>query len=555
MEAGILKCIHVPCSVNDKVSANMFVFHFLLQHRHNHPHPQRAADSVSQHSSQSDKSGDSLLNGEQQRGQGSRGSSRRSSHNSQQHPNYVRRDFGDVQRSVVESPRPQRSLEVQRSLDLHHGSMDQMSSPTHFHTSHSHHHPLYIQRQESFPRDDYLGYAREVSSQYPDVSQITAVQVTPRPKPRAFPRTNPAYVGFSRRDGAPSYKRINIEQHQPPTAIYNQRFYSGHSQPGGEGSGSGSSVAAMQTSQTYFPDLGDRLSSLRMDQRSDSDTSHSSYGISRLQQDMTDSMISMGSFAGIRPPSSGGGRDHLSDSHSSQGSLRGLPESHSPSSQGSLRSNTERDYLQDSPSLSPRHSQTHHQAFDHRGSHGNSSDRGLSRHHQPPPPSSPQHIYDEPPPPPHKQSPLSRKSKNVSANTTNTSSTTSGNVSDGSQRSLTRRNSEPDYANLPIIAHLRSGKIMTVDDPITKQEQEKMSSSLHSNDDQRIEDLKSGDSLRSGDSLSPAEYSTRHDTPNSIRSHSTQDSRDSRNSEGWLCWDAVRYVILKVLTCYHNLCV
>jgi len=40
------------------------------------------------------------------------------------------------------------------------------------------------------------------SGQYQDVSQITAVQVTPRPKPRAFPRTNPSYVGTHRRDGA-----------------------------------------------------------------------------------------------------------------------------------------------------------------------------------------------------------------------------------------------------------------------------------------------------------------------------------------------------------------
>jgi len=51
-----------------------------------------------------------------------------------------------------------------------------------------------------FPRD----FPREFpAGQYQDVSQITAVQVTPRPKPRAFPRTNPSYVSVHRRDGNP----------------------------------------------------------------------------------------------------------------------------------------------------------------------------------------------------------------------------------------------------------------------------------------------------------------------------------------------------------------
>jgi len=47
-------------------------------------------------------------------------------------------------------------------------------------------------------------HPRDVAGQYQDVSQITAVQVTPRPKPRAFPRTNPSYVSVHRRDGNPS---------------------------------------------------------------------------------------------------------------------------------------------------------------------------------------------------------------------------------------------------------------------------------------------------------------------------------------------------------------
>ncbi|KAK2154868.1 hypothetical protein LSH36_255g02019 [Paralvinella palmiformis] len=432
----------------------------------------------------------------------------RGSQSSQTISNYVRRDFSDVHRPIESPQLPQRSLDLHRSFDLHRGSLDQVTSAGALHTSHSHHHPLYV-RQESFPRDDHFGYAREMSSQYPDVSQITAVQVTPRPKPRAFPRTNPAYVGVHRRDGQPSYKRINIEQHQPPTAIYNQRFYNAHVQYGIEPPSMQS--AAMQTSQTFFADLSDRLA-LRHE-RSDSDTSHSSYGISRLQHDMTDSMISQGSgLTAGRQSLASTCKDTHSDSHSSQGSLRGVPDS--LSSQGSLRSAHERDHVHDvaaADSSSARDSPPVHV---------------HSRCPKSPPPRKPTRTHR-----PNQKHTQSRRDVKVAVSSgTGTTGSTTSSSTQSSQKSLTRRNSEPDYANLPLIAHFRSGKIMTVDDPITKQEQEKMTFSSHSTEEQVADDVKSADSLRSGDSLSPVEYLQQQDTPSSVRSHSTHNS--SPISEG-----------------------
>ena len=292
------------------------------------------------------------------------------------------------------------------------------------------------------------------SARYPDVNQITAVQVTPRPKPRAFPRTNPAYVGVHRRDGAPSYKRINIETSAPPTAIFNQRFYEAHASPPPlEGLGLPTHSSGMQT---CISDLAERQLGYRHD-RSDSDTSHSSYG--RLPSDvMTDSFLSSSSHMKVRD---------ASDSHSSQGSLRNLPDSHS--SQGSLRSGHERDVVHD---LSSTHSSPRHNNNDIR-------ERGTT--------------------------------------------TTPSPVTTPSQRGITRRNSEPDYANLPAMAPSKGKGTLVVDDPITRQEQESISRSNTS--EERV-----ADGCRSADSLSPGEPQ-RQDTPSSIRSHSTQNST-SHTSEG-----------------------
>ena len=414
-----------------------------FQHRHHHHHHHHKQDSLSStSSSQASTTGrrhgdysETFINGERRR---------RGSQSSQASVTYVRRDSAETphQRSL-ESPRPQRSL----AMDLHtvHRGMSLDTSPGNY----------------GYSRDDMTGYPQQQqeSSRYPDVSQITAVQVTPRPKPRSFPRTNPAYVGVHRRDGAPSYKRINIETSAPPTAIYNQRFY------GDQPSHPALDVVTggTQTTQTYISDLAERHlhGGFRHD-RSDSDTSHSSYG--RIPSEMTDSFISHSSGQMKA-------RDH-SDSHSSQGSLRNIPDSHS-SSQGSLRSGHERDQVHDASSShsSPRHQNNNMEV-----------------------------IHDK-----------------------STHSTTTNNKT---QRGVVRRNSEPDYANLPIVTHISSGKIITVDDPVTKHEQDKISESVLSGEDEKYDDF------RSGDSLSPEEFK-RQDTPSSIRSRSTQNSTSqSHTSEG-----------------------
>lgn len=342
---------------------------------------------------------------------------------------YGRQDSFEGPTRPMESPRPQRALVMDLHTSKRSSSGEDPHSPLHY----------------GYSRDDLMpGYARE-TSQYPDVSQITAVQVTPRPKPRSFPRTNPAYVGVKREGLNPSYKRINIETCALPTAIYNQRFYDTQAPP--PPPEIGVQTAGIQATQTYMTDLSDRHYMFRHD-RSDSDTSHSSYG--RLPSEMTDSFISHTSSQ-LKM------RDQQSDSHSSQGSLRGLLDS---SSQGSLRSGHERDHVHDASSShsSPRHA-------------GTTPDPNLSS----PPIPAPRHRP-------------------------------------------TRRNSEPDYANLPIVGG-HGDKIMTVDDPITRQEQEKLTSSMSEEPD-----------FRSGDSLSPQDYN-RQDTPSSVRSHSTQNST-SHTSEG-----------------------
>ena len=330
-----------------------------------------------------------------------------------------------------------------------------------------------FQRQESFPnytRDDMMGYGRDVSSQYTDVSQITAVQVTPRPKIRSFPRTNPAYVGVHRRDGQQSYKKVNIDQTQPPTAIYNQCFYEAHPPPSYD---PGSPPAgSFQTTQPYeFDDRGQHRMAI---ERSDSDTSHSSYGLARLQQDMTMTNSQGTQAYSLRHTP----RHHAAtDSQSSQGSLRVQRDSHS--SAGSLRSDRVQDVSQDS---------------------------GSSQQ------SSPRHVDAPPPISPREHHPNSAGSPR--------------------QRPIQRRNSEPDYANLQIIAHMKDGKILSVDNPVGKLGSKLGTVGLQSTEDTRIEDLKNGDSLRSGDSLSPAEFSNRQDTPSSVRSRSTQNSSRSHTSEG-----------------------
>lgn len=117
----------------------------------------------------------------------------------------------------------------------------------------------YFQRQDSCPimRDGGRGpaYSRDLLGQYQDVSQITAVQVTPRPKPRAFPRTNPSYVSVHRRDGNPSaFRHVDT---MAATAFNHGYQIRGHS--GGERTSSGRyypSLSGAQTLQTSHSYLG-----------------------------------------------------------------------------------------------------------------------------------------------------------------------------------------------------------------------------------------------------------------------------------------------------------
>ena len=442
----------------------------LQRHRHIQHQRQDSTSSAHQFPCTESTTDTAIVNGDR-----SASHLRRGSQTSQASISYLRKDsVGSPQRSL-DSPKPARSWATQqRALEQHRSPGSQLSSScgaATMTTTTQSGHSRRFQRQESFPnysRDDMMGYGgRDTTSQYPDVSQITAVQVTPRPKIRSFPRTNPAYVGVHRRDGQPSYKKVNIDQTQPPTAIYNQCFYDAHPpplyDPGSPPAGS------FQMTQTYeYDDRGQYRAAV---ERSDSDTSHSSYGLARLQQDMTNSQTSQ-VFSLRHTP-----RHHTTDSQSSQGSLHVQRDSHS--SAGSLRSDRVQDASQDS----------------------GSSLQSSPRHVDAPPQISPREHHLN-------SSELPR------------------------QRALVRRNSEPDYANLQIIAHMKNEKILSVENPVGKLGNKLCTVGLHSTDDTRIEDLKNGDSLRSGDSLSPAEFSNRQDTPSSVRSRSTQNSSRSHTSEG-----------------------
>ena len=137
------------------------------------------------------------------------------------------------------------------------------------------------------------------------------INISPSPNPSKpklrFPRTNPTYVGVSKRDGQTAYKKINVNQ-QP-------RFDLGATDEQ-------TATSAMQTSQIH-PEYFD-TNYYRHD-RSDSDGSYSSPRAYR--HDRTDSQAS-------QSPLRSRDRD-LSDSQSSQGSTRNM--SDIQSSEGSLR--------------------------------------------------------------------------------------------------------------------------------------------------------------------------------------------------------------------------
>lgn len=336
---------------------------------------------------------------------------------------------------------------------------------------HLHHHPVFFGHQDSYPYATYdnpANYFGDLTGRFQDASQITNYQpppVTQRPKPRAFPRTNPAFIGTRRQDGGQSYRRVCQELQQAPSSVaQNQQLLDLHSQQG---------LAlgrAQMMSQSYLSDAIDRRKMFRHE-RSDSDTSHSSFGIGRLQQDTPEAQVVCQQ----------GARDQYSDSLSSEGSLRGV---HVASS-GSLRCAAhEKDgfgmkilpYDRFSPCGS-----FHQHGNDIIGQFGYQQ---LDEH---------QLKYNF-----EKQAQSAHGTPMI--------------------RIRARRNSEPDYANLPVIAYLQTEKGARLED-VKRSAVVQLKTEGTSNDE-----LRSGDSLPSGDSLSPTEFCKRRDTPSSVQSGSTQNS-------------------------------
>lgn len=148
-------------------------------------------------------------------------------------------------------------------------------------------HPLSrFRRQDSVPilRD---GGGRlhswQTSGQFQDVSQITAIQVTPRPKPRAFPRTNPSYVATQRRDWGVggSYRKVSSEsnhQQMSPVDVSHQTYY----YPGRDRvSSSYAGAQTLQASHLHYKDPVLAVEAKRAvlkNEEYDSDTSQSSTG-------------------------------------------------------------------------------------------------------------------------------------------------------------------------------------------------------------------------------------------------------------------------------------
>lgn len=176
-------------------------------------------------------------------------------------------------------------------------------------------------------KEEFIAFSQDIVNQQGDISPIPH-----KPKPRSFPRTNPAYVGVPRRDGQTSYKKINVDQTTPAYDVPYQP------EP------IVMTLQGSQTSNTY----SDPYSYCRHD-RSDSDTSHSSHRGGYLHE-RTDSQASHSSRNRdlSDSQSSQGSLRNMSDTHSSQGSLRNMQDSavsvqDSISSKGSLQS-TEQDY-------------------------------------------------------------------------------------------------------------------------------------------------------------------------------------------------------------------
>ena len=279
-------------------------------------------------------------------------------------------------------------------------------------------------------------YFANVAPPSPELLDHSTSPITVMSKPRAFPRTNPAYIGSRGRDGMrPSYRKIDTELLRAPVM---------------------SSARARRVTDDV---RHEPVCAEKRHERSDSDTSHSSFGINRLQQcDTTQGFLNMSADHKVV-----NNRDAFSDSH--------LVSADSLSSRGSSRV-----YV-------------------------NSASGGMtsSPHDSLSSKDSPLRIAD--PDPRRYQLALHLTSDQQSQSAHNTPTA----------RVRVRRNSEPDYANLPIVTPFQTSTVID----------------SCSNKDRRV-GQRSGETMQSGDSLSPKH----HGTPNSRRSASTHNSSASNTSEG-----------------------
>ncbi|XP_067654660.1 rho GTPase-activating protein 39-like isoform X1 [Haliotis asinina] len=311
----------------------------------------RQDSTSSQSSSSRQDNSDQQVNGDRARRRGSQSSSvSQSSYSapvSVVQPSVVRRDsFEMPPRTIIDSPRPQRSRSLHKtpsdsnvpsrggSCRRHDmgvgGPDDNINLQQHAH--HPRQRSFPEQSMEGFPtsvsyvradnyaqdvlsgherlyspdlrgKDEYLAFSQDIVNQQGNISPIPQ-----KPKLR-FPRTNPAYIGISKRDGNTAYKKINVEGQGGYDLPYpaDPSMYSS---------------MGIQTSQSYT-DCPENYMYHRHE-RSDSDTSHSSNRGHYLWHDRTDSQTSHSSR-----------NRELSDSQSSQGSLRNM--SDTQSSAGSLR--------------------------------------------------------------------------------------------------------------------------------------------------------------------------------------------------------------------------
>lgn len=155
-------------------------------------------------------------------------------------------------------------------------------------------------------RDDQcLAFSQDI------LCQQQGGHVSPSPsKPKLrFPRTNPTYIGVNKRDGATAYKKINVDQLSFSDS--------------GASDGQSTNMSAMQTSQIH-PEYFE--SSYNRHEHSDSDASYSSSRANRMER--KDSHASHSSLR-LRDQDR-----NLSDSQSSQGSIRNMSD---VQSEGSLR--------------------------------------------------------------------------------------------------------------------------------------------------------------------------------------------------------------------------